>query len=153
LGKVPVVEADQVDVEVLRLKRRKLCPEKIFVPACVERELIVGDDVSPLLCLAEMIQNDHGYLGQSQPPGGEEAAVAGDDARFGVYKDRVIEPKLCNACRNLGDLRVGMRPGIPDQGNQLVDQPQLDVFHHWLPGHLRLRMGLAFALFAIPLCH
>ena len=27
---------------------------------------------------------------------------------------RIIEPELCDAGRNLSDLRVGVRPGIPD---------------------------------------
>jgi hypothetical protein len=27
---------------------------------------------------------------------------------------RIIEPELCDACRNLSDLRVGVCPGIPD---------------------------------------
>ena len=31
---------------------------------------------------------------------------------------------------DLGDLRVGVRPGIPGEGNELVDQPQLNA-----PGH------------------
>jgi uncharacterized protein len=83
-------------------------------------------------CFAEMIQNDNGYLGKMQPPGSQEAAMAGDDPRSGVYENGVIEPERFDACRNLSDLRVGVGPGIPGQGNQLVDQPQLDVLYHRL---------------------
>ena len=69
------------DVEVLLLQSRKLGTQEVVVPAGVQRELVVRDDVRALLRLGEVIQDDDRHFGQLQLPRGEKTAVAGDDAR------------------------------------------------------------------------
>jgi hypothetical protein len=60
----------------------------------------------------------------------EQAPVAGDDARFSVDQNRIIKPKGCDTGGDLGNLRVGVRPGVPGPRDQLVDHPQLDLLRH-----------------------
>jgi hypothetical protein len=58
--------------------------------------------------------------------------VAGNDPGFGIHQDRVIKSELRNAGGDLGDLHIGVRPGIRANGNELVDEPQLDRLHERL---------------------
>src|SRR5712691_608075 len=60
----------------------------------------------------------------------KETAVAGDDAGIGVNQNRRIKSKFRDAGGDLSNLGVGVCSGIPGQGNQLVDQPQLDMLNH-----------------------
>src|SRR5258708_3845199 len=56
------VEADEVEVEVLRLESGEVQSQKFIVPTCVERKLVVGDDVRTLLRFTEMIEYYHRNL-------------------------------------------------------------------------------------------
>lgn len=54
-----ILKADQIEVEVLRLQRRKLSAEKFLIPSGVQRELVVRDDVRSLLRFGQVIEYDH----------------------------------------------------------------------------------------------
>ena len=98
----------------------------VVVPAGVQRELVVRDDVRALLRFGEVVQNNDGHLLELQLPGGKEPAVPGDDAAFGIHQDRVVETELGDAGGDLRDLRVRMRPRIPRVRNELVERPMFD---------------------------
>jgi hypothetical protein len=53
-SKLLVLEADQIKIEFLLLKRRELLAKQWFIPSGGERELVVGDDVRPLLRLGQV---------------------------------------------------------------------------------------------------
>ena len=58
--------------------------------------------------------------------------MACDDAGLGINQYRVIEPELGDASGDLSDLGVGVGPGIPGVGYELLDQPVLDPLgHRW----------------------
>jgi len=50
--------------------------------------------------------------------------VPGDDAVVAIDENRVGETELDDRCGNPGDLRVGVRAGV---GNQGIDRAVLDV--------------------------
>ena len=102
----------------------------IFVPPGVLADPVVREDVRALLRLAEVIEDDHRHVLQPQLPRGQQPSVAGDDAGVGVHQDRIVEPELHDARRNLGNLLVGMRPRIPGVWHQPVDRPQFDSPRH-----------------------
>ena len=55
--------------------------------------------------------------------------MVSDDAGLGINQYRVIEPELGDASGDLSDLGVGVGPGIPGVGYELLDQPVLG--HRW----------------------
>ena len=63
--------------------------QHLLVPPGIQRKLVVRDDVSPPLRLAEVIQHDHRHLGQAQLAGSQQAAVAGDDPGVRIDQDRI----------------------------------------------------------------
>src|SRR3954447_17366722 len=73
------IEADEVQVEIFRLKSRQLKPQNVVVPAGIERKLIISDDVSALLGLGQVVQNDDRDFAELELPRGQQAAVPGDD--------------------------------------------------------------------------
>jgi hypothetical protein len=48
-----------------------------------------------------VIQNNNRHFSELQSSRGQESAVAGDDTRFGVDQNRVVESELDDACRDL----------------------------------------------------
>ena len=60
------LEADQVEVDPESLKVGDLGGEQALVPAGVERELVVGQQVGPLLGLAQAGKLDHRHRGQAR---------------------------------------------------------------------------------------
>ena len=60
-----IIKAYDADVKILLLQSRQLGPEKIVVPTCVQCELIVREDVSALLCVGEVVEDDDGHFGSS----------------------------------------------------------------------------------------
>ena len=48
--------------------------------------------------------------------------MVSDDAGLGINQYRVIEPELGDASGDLSDLGVGVGPGIPGVGYELLDQ-------------------------------
>jgi hypothetical protein len=79
-----------------------------------------------------MVQNYYGNFLETQLPGGEKAAVAGNDAGIGVHQNRVIESELSSAGGDLRHLRVGVGSRIPHVRNEFVERPVLDVLRHGL---------------------
>ena len=70
------VEPGEHQVEVQALEGLELLREKVLVPARVQGEAVVGDDVRALLGLAEMRELDHRDGGHPELAGGEKTAEA-----------------------------------------------------------------------------
>jgi hypothetical protein len=77
-----------------------------------------------------MVQHDDRNLGEAQLPRGKQTSVASYDARLRVHEDGIVKSELRDACGDLGDLSLGVRPRISGPWNQLIDQPHLDVLGH-----------------------
>ena len=63
-----VIEADEADVNVLLLQGGKLRSQEIVVPTCVQCELVVREDVSALLCVREVVEDNYRNLLELQLP-------------------------------------------------------------------------------------
>ena len=130
LGQFLLGEAQQIEPPIGGLKFPEFRRQRIFVPPGVLTDPVVREDVRTLLRLAEVIEHDHRHVLQPQLPRGQQPAVAGDDPGVGVHQDRIVEPELHDARRNLGNLLVGMRPCIPGVWHQPLDGPQFDLPRH-----------------------
>jgi hypothetical protein len=112
LREVLVVETGNGEMEVLVLQCLQFQLQELFVPTCGLRQPVVGENVSPTLGLAEVIEDDDRHLAEVQFARRQQPAMTGDDPGVTVHQDRRVEPKLPNAGRNLCNLPVGVRPGI-----------------------------------------
>jgi hypothetical protein len=70
-----VVEADEAEIEIFVLKRSQLETLEFFIPASVERQLVVGENVGTFLALAEVIKDDDRHFSDLQLAGREQPAV------------------------------------------------------------------------------
>ena len=101
-----------VEVEVRGHQRPQLCGEQVLVPAGIEREFVVGEDIGALLGLAQVLDLQTGHRGQAQLGGRSHAAVAGQDRARLVDQHRRGEAELPDAGGDLADLLRGMGAGI-----------------------------------------
>ena len=132
------VEADQVEVEALVPQPGQLFRQQRVVPARLQGELVVGDQIRPLLRLAQVLEPDHRHLGQPELARREQPAMAGEDAALLVDQHRVGPAELDHRRRDLIDLRVAVRARVALVRAQAVDRPELDpVGERDQPGALR----------------
>ena len=107
-------EARDADVEVE--VRGHQCPqfsgEQVLVPAGIECQFVVGEDIGALLGLAQVLDLQTGHRGQAQLGGRSHAAVAGQDRARLVDQHRHGEAELPDTGGDLPDLLRGMRAGI-----------------------------------------
>lgn len=66
-----VFEADQLEIEIFLLKRGKFNAKQLVIPAGIQGELIVGENIRTLLGFSQMIQNNDGDLAESELARGE----------------------------------------------------------------------------------
>ena len=64
------------------LQRREFDLKEFVIPAGVLGKLVVGNDVSPLLCLAKVIEHDNRYPIEIQFASGEQPSMSGYDPRW-----------------------------------------------------------------------
>ena len=132
------VEADQVEVEALVPQPSQLLRQQRVVPAGLQGELVVGDQVRPLLRLAEVLEADHRHLGEPELARREQPAVASQDPGVLVDQDRVGPAELDHRGRDLIDLRLAVRARVALVRAQAVDRPELDPLgERDQPGALR----------------
>jgi hypothetical protein len=93
---VRVLETGEPEVESLLVKRFKFDTQHLVVPAGVLGQPVVGDDISPLLCLAQ-VENDDWHFSEPKFSGGKQAPVAGYDSRVRIDQDGVVEAELGDA--------------------------------------------------------
>jgi hypothetical protein len=94
--------------------------------AGLQGDLVVGQDVRPLLRLAQVLEPDDRDLGEAQLARSEQTTVAGKDAGVLVDQDRVGPTKLDHRRRDLIDLRLAVRARVALVRPQAVDRPELD---------------------------
>jgi hypothetical protein len=132
------VEANQVEVEALVAQPSQLFRQQRIIPARLQRELVVGDQIRPLLGLAQLVEPNHRHLGEPELARGEQPAVTGEDAALLVNQHRVRPPEFHHARRDLIDLRLAVRARIALVRAQPVDWPKLyPVGERHQPGALR----------------
>ena len=74
------LEAERAEVDAELGEVADLQRQQLAVPAGLLGEPVVGEDVGPLLRLAEVRQLDHRHRGEAELAGRQHPAVAGDDA-------------------------------------------------------------------------
>ena len=77
-GELLVREADQAEIGAHRLEVGQFNLQQFHVPAGVQRELVVGDDIGALLRLAPAARDHHRNLSQAQLTRRQHPAMAGD---------------------------------------------------------------------------
>ena len=120
-------EADQAEVEAEVREIRQLEPQQRLIPAGVQRQLVVGQHVSPLLRLAHMRELDHRHLLQPELSRRQHPAMAGDDAVCAVDEHRVRPAELADAGSDLRHLGIGMGARIARIRDQLAQRPPSDL--------------------------
>jgi len=128
-------EAKQFERNVLVLELAQFDPECFFIPPRQFGQLVVGQDVRPLLCFGEVIEHHHRHLIEIQLPRGQHAPMSGDDAGVGIHQDRIVEAELRDARCDLGNLGIGVRPRVPHVRDQLTHRPEFDALGHRRGGH------------------
>jgi hypothetical protein len=63
-------------------------------------------------------------------PSGEQAAMTGENASFRIDQNRIQKSKFGDAGRDLRNLSIRMRSGIPGPRDQPVERPMLDALRH-----------------------
>ena len=101
--------------------------QHLFVPAGVERELVVRDDQRAALGFREMPQDDHGNLGHAKLASGKEARVARNHIVVGPHQDGIRPPPLANRRGDLRDLLGSVRTRIRDSRNQSPNRPSFHL--------------------------
>ncbi|MFN3624486.1 MAG: hypothetical protein ACK4TP_10525 [Hyphomicrobium sp.] len=87
-------EAYDSEIKALAVERVQLGCEQLLVPASVERELVVGDDVGSALRRRKVIENDDRNSVEAELARRQQPAVARDDAALRVHQDRIGPAKL-----------------------------------------------------------
>ena len=99
-----LVKAGEGDVKSLALQRFDFHPEEFFIPACVHRHAIIGENVGFFLRLGQVIHKDTGHLGDAFLLGGKQTTVTGDDAIVTVDDDRIDKAEFPQRRAQLHDL-------------------------------------------------
>ncbi|CAM3827112.1 hypothetical protein CADE109221_11800 [Castellaniella denitrificans] len=116
-----VGETSQAQVVVHVRQIPQLGGEHRLVPARVQRQLVIGDHVGAFLGVCQVAQAQARHFGHAQPGGGQDAAVARNDAALGVNQDRVRETELPDRRHDLGHLRIAVRAAVARIRDKPVD--------------------------------
>jgi hypothetical protein len=120
------IEADEIQIEALVPQPCQLLGEKRVVPAGLQRDLVVRDQIRSFLRLAEVLKADHRHLSEPELARRKQPAVASEDPGVLVDQDRVGPAELHHAHRDLIDLRFAVRARVALVRAQAVDRPKLD---------------------------
>jgi hypothetical protein len=114
----------------------------LAIPAVVQDELVVGEDVSPALRRIEVREANRRDALQAYELGCLDPAMSGDDLVIIADQHRIGEAELLNAIGNLPDLLLGMGTRIPCIGSQACDRQRFnDHGLHVLPLLLKAPIG------------
>jgi hypothetical protein len=126
LGDRETGDAD-IEVEIKGEQILKLPRQDLFVPASVERELIVGDDVGALLGGAHRLDAQAGHPREAEYLGGFDAAVAGKNGVVGIDEDGVREAKALDRRCDLANLLFRVSARVPLPGVERARGVPLDL--------------------------
>jgi hypothetical protein len=110
-GRKPCERKVEIDLEVGKLLELQL--QKISVPACVERNLIIRKAQRAPLGLVEMRQRNGRRQVEADRLGREQPAMPGDYDAVDIDEQRIGESKLPNGSGDFGNLFLRMRSRIP----------------------------------------
>ena len=136
LGETEQIESDAVLLEPFQLGR-----EQFVIPAGVERDAIVGKAKCARLSVRQVPEPNDRDLLQSKALGREDSTMTGDQNAALVDQARDIEAEFRNRAGNLGDLLVGVGPGVRCIRQQSIDRPELDLQRITRRRELRPRAG------------
>ena len=111
-GYLLVSEARERQVEAKVLEFAELQREQFRIPAGVQRQLVVGDDVGAFLRCAQSRQFDDRHLGDAEFPRSHEPPMTGYDAVVAIDEDGGGPTELADGGGDLRDLGIGMGAGI-----------------------------------------
>ena len=112
------LEAERAEVGAELRQLPELQGEQLAVPAGLLGEPVVGQDVGPLLRLAEVAELDHRHRGEAELACRQHPAVAGDDAVRAVDQHRVGEAVLADRAGDQRHLRLAVGAGVAGVGDQ-----------------------------------
>ena len=125
LRELLIREPGQHQVEVEALQIAEFNGQQFEVPAGVQRQLVIGDDICLLLGLAPAL-GDHGRdLGQAQLAGSRQTSVPREKSTVLINEDRVGPAPLADRGCDLRDLFVRVRAGVARIGRDLLYRPEL----------------------------
>ena len=119
-------ECLQIDLEVAKLGQFQR--EHLVIPAGIESDAVVGENVGALLRLAHVRAVDARHTRQPKPSRRLYTSMAGNNAALAVDQDGIAKPELSNAASYLNYLRLAVRSSILGVGNQVFNVT-LEDFH------------------------
>ena len=122
-----VVETEEVQVEVLVLQGYQLFAEHLLVPACIERELVIGDGQGAALDLRQVLQHNNRNFAHAQRPGRSEAPFTSNDAAVRPNENWIYEAEFPDGGGDLRHLVAGVCAGVNVARNQSVNRPELNL--------------------------
>lgn len=90
--------------------------QDLVVPPRLFGQTVVGQDLSALFCVAQVINPLGRDLGPAKQLRRLNPTMARDDAVLAINEHRVYEAKLLNQCSDFADLTLRMGPRLPIMG-------------------------------------
>ena len=130
------VKAGEKRIKIYRLQGLDLHTQKLFIPACVHRHTVVGNDVGFFLRFGEVVSKDARHLIDAFLLGGKNTTMTGNHAIVTVDNHGIDEAKLTERGAELVNLLRAVCPGVIDIRHQLCDRDELHFgccFHQASP--------------------
>ena len=127
VGQFHHVKTGQLEIRTQLFQFGQFQAQEIFVPSAVQGELVVRDDVSPLLLLGLMAEIDARDLLHSELFCRGKPPVSGNDSLVAVDEYRIRETKLPDAPGDLRNLLFRMRSWIFFVRHNIIQRPVLDI--------------------------
>lgn len=119
-------EPRQLQLEASIDELLELDGQQFLVPACVDRQLIVGERVGLHLLRRQVSKRHHGDLVNAEEFGRGGAAMPGDDPALIIDQDGIGEAEALNRVRDLADLLATMGSGVAFGGLEAVQGSVFD---------------------------
>ena len=127
IGNFRFVETRERYIEVHALQGFHLDAQHFLVPARIEREAVVCEDVRFLLRFRQMLGKDARHALHTLRLGGGNTPMPCEDATLLVDDDGIDEAELTQTAAQLVDLLRRMRPCIVGIRHELVDSDELHI--------------------------
>ena len=127
-------EAGNGDIELKINQSLQFECQQPLIPAGIQRELVVGQDIGPPLLRRQMRQPQHRHLRHADLPGRQHPPVARDDLVIVADKHRIGKAEAADAVGDLGHLFAGVNASIALVGTQPRHRCHLD------PGMLKIHV-------------
>lgn len=122
-----LAEAGEGQVEVRLQQLAELQGQKLFVPARVQGQTVVGDDVGLPLRWGQVLELDDRHVREAQLPRCRQAPVPRDQPVLAVHQQRIGLPVLDDARGDVRHLRGAVGARIAGARDQRRDRAVLDV--------------------------